>query len=185
MNSKKQVSPIFLPSLLALAMVASVPAAQSASTALTDGQVLQVVRTLNDGEIEQAELALDKTDDAQVQSVAEMIKTEHEVSNENIETIEDENDELDLDDSDTSESLAATAEETREGLKELDGAQFACTYLLKQEEGHQRALDTISQLEPTVTNSSVKAFLASTTPVVEHHIELAKTARESLADCGG
>jgi putative membrane protein len=196
-----------MPSLLALAMAAGQVQAQTdeavssihegpvsppgenpastASLALTDGQVLQVVRTLNDGEIKQAKLAADKTDDAQVQSVAQMLRADHEASNQQIEAIEDANDAIDLDGSDTSEALAALAEQTSEGLEDLEGAQFACEYLTKQEQAHELALDTVNnQLLPAAANSSVKALLAASAPTLEHHLEMTKAVRANLAGCG-
>lgn len=190
--------PVLVPSLLTLAMAASWPAAaqlsnpqavgsasSTSTTPLSDGQILEIVHTLNNAEIEQAELAMDESEDAQVMQVAQMIIADHESSNDQIDALEDANDEIDLDDSDMSDMLADKTEATKDALEDVDEAQFACAYLMKQEEQHQAALDAISQdLLPSATNADVQSFLAMSTPKLEHHLEMAKTARQSLPGCG-
>lgn len=154
------------------------------ANALDDGQILQVVRTLNLGEIAQAELAIEESDNAQVKEVAEMILADHTSSNEQIDMLEEQVDDLDLDDSDLSESLTSLAEETREGLADLDGAAFDCAYLQKQTELHQLALTTVStQLMPAAQDAQVQALLSMSSPKLEHHQAMAEGALQGLSGC--
>ncbi|HWK53854.1 MAG TPA: DUF4142 domain-containing protein [Hyphomicrobiales bacterium] len=188
--------PVLVPSLLTLAMAASWPAAaqlsdiiggsnSTSTTPLSDGQILEIIHTINDAEIKQAELAMDESEDAQVMQVAQMIITDHESSNDQIEALEDANDAIDLDDSDMSESIADMTEDAYEVLDDLDEAQFACAYLMKQEEQHQHGLDTVSKdLLPSTTSAEVTSFLAMTSTKMEQHLAMAKAARESLPGCG-
>src|SRR5690606_3594281 len=65
-----------------------------------DAQILQIVRTLNDGEIAQAELAQDQASGDAAKNVAEMILMDHQKSNDSMGAID-----VDLEPSTLSQSL--------------------------------------------------------------------------------
>jgi putative membrane protein len=145
---------------------------------LNDGQILQIVRTLNDGEIKQAEEALDEGESDTVKSVAEMIKADHEMSNEKMDALLD--GELNLEDSPMNETLGKQAEDTHELLQDLAGAQYDCAYLEQQIVQHQAAIEmSKTQLMPNAKDAGVKAFLAEKGPTLEHHLQMAKDAQGS------
>jgi putative membrane protein len=154
----------------------------AAGAALNDGQILQVVRTLNDGEIKQANEATDQSENDAVKQVAEMIIMDHEASNEQMDDLL--NGELNLEDSPLSDMLAMQAEETHERLQDLDGAQYDCQYLQAQVAQHQMAIDTAkNQLAPNAKNADVKSFLTAMTPKLEHHMQMAQDSLGKAQGC--
>lgn len=149
---------------------------------LNDGQILQVVRTLNDGEIKQANEATDEGESEAVKQVAEMIITDHEASNEQMDQLLD--GPLNLEDSPLSETLGKQAEETHELLQDLSGAEYDCNYLQQQIAQHEAAIETSkTQLEPNAQDADVKSFLTAMGPKLEHHLQMAKDALGQVEGC--
>jgi putative membrane protein len=157
-------------------------AATASPTALTDGQILQIVRTLNDAEIKQADEAMDEAKSDEVKRVAEMIKTDHENNNEEMDELlkGDRN----LEDSAMNDTLKKQGEETHERLQDLAGAQYDCAYLQAQADQHQMALDMAkNQLTPNAKSADVGKFLSTTAPALEHHLQAAKDSMGKLQGC--
>lgn len=150
--------------------------------ALTDGQILQIVRTLNDAEIKQAKEAVDESKNAEVKQVAQMIITDHEASNEQMDELLD--GDLDLDDSDLQDRLAKEGEQTHENLQDLDDAPYDCAYLKAQVAQHENAIATAKNtLIPQATNAAVKTYLTAMGPKLEHHLEMAKAGMAKMPAC--
>lgn len=161
---------------LSYAQVEGTITAETASP--DDGQILQIVRTLNDGEIAQAELALEEASSDAAKSVAQMIIRDHGMSNGNIDDLD-----IELEESSLSRSLEMTAMQTQEELVNAGDNGFDCAYLTKQVEQHQMALETASTtLVPNASSDEVSTFLAATTPKLEGHLQSAQTAL-SDSDC--
>lgn len=149
---------------------------------LNDGQILQVVRTLNDAEIKQAEEAMDESESEAVKQVAEMIRTDHEAANEQMDELLD--GPMNLEDNPLSDTLGKQAEETHELLQDLSGAEYDCNYLQQQITQHEMAIETSkSQLEPNAQDPGVKAYLAALGPKLESHMTMAKDALGQVEGC--
>jgi putative membrane protein len=149
---------------------------------LNDGQILQIVRTLNDGEIKQANEAKDEGESEAVKQVAEMIITDHEAANDQMDDLLD--GPLNLEDSPLSETLGKQAEETHELLQDLSGTEYDCNYLQQQVVQHEAAIQTSrTQLEPNAQDAGVKAFLTAMGPKLEHHLQMAKEALSKMEGC--
>jgi putative membrane protein len=150
--------------------------------ALTDGQILQIVRTLNDAEIKQASEAVDQSESAAVKQVAEMIIADHEMSNEQMDELLD--GDLDLDDSPLNEALTDKGEQTHESLQDLEDVAYDCAYLQKQVAQHEEAINLAkTQLVPNAQNAAVKQFLTAMGPKLEHHLQMAKEAVGKSTGC--
>lgn len=148
----------------------------------TDGQILQVIRTLNNAEIDQAKHVMDESDNTEVKVVAQSIINDHDVSNEQINDLLD--GPLDLDDSPLNETLQEQTEETQDMLGKLEGAQLDCQYLQKQVEQHQMALDIAkNDLAPDAQSAGVKEFLTASAPKLEAHMHHAQEAIKGLSGC--
>lgn len=149
---------------------------------LNDGQILQIVRTLNDAEIKQANEALDEADNEAVKQVAEVIISDHEAANEQMDELLD--GDLDLDDSEMSKMLGEQGEETHELLQDLSGIQYECAYLKAQVSQHEMAIETAkSQLVPKTQNASVRDFLTAMEPKLQHHLQMAKDSMGQVEGC--
>src|SRR5690606_35877498 len=117
-------------------------AAAAVSGDLSDGEILRVMEVLNTGAIGQAELAMEKSSNGEVQDTAEMIVREHSSNNERIQSIS-QSANLQLEESPLSRGLSLQANQITDELQELSGQAFECTYLEKQIELHALALETV------------------------------------------
>lgn len=150
--------------------------------ALSDGQILQVVKTLNDAEIKQANEAIDESKSADIKALAEMIKADHEAANDQIDGLL--KGDLDLDDSALNKTLAKENEATHERLQDLDGAQYDCAYVQQQVAEHQSAIDlSKTQLSVNAKDPAIKTFLTGLAPKLQHHQEMAQASLGKLQGC--
>jgi|GEM_PF-1087153 len=184
----KHLMPTFAPIVAALALATPFVAAQgvfgSRTETLTDGQILEVIEALNEVEIDLARLALRRTDDTAVREVAEALIADHRASDREIDLLEDTYRELDTEDSNLSEDLEDDGEALVRSLRNLDDAQFVCTFLQEQEKQHQMALQLINdQLLPAAQSEHVKSFLTASAPKLEHHLHLTQAARAKVTGC--
>jgi putative membrane protein len=156
--------------------------ATAAKAMQTDGQILQVVRTLNNAEIDQAKHVMDESENPEVKVFAQAIINDHDASNDQINDLLD--GALDLDDSPLNETLQEQTEDTKDMLAKLEGAQLDCQYLQKQIAQHQVALDTIkNDLTPDAQSAEVKQFLTASAPKLESHLQEAQEAVRGLDGC--
>lgn len=156
--------------------------AAGSGTAMEDGQILQVLRTINNAEIDQAKHLMDESENPEVKVVAQAIINDHDESNDQINELLD--GPLDLDDSPLNETLQEQTENTQDMLAELEGAQLDCQYLQKQVEQHQITLDTIeNDLAPDAQSAGVKSFLAEEAPRIESHMQNVQNAIAGLSGC--
>ncbi|MAL98076.1 DUF4142 domain-containing protein [Hydrocarboniclastica marina] len=149
---------------------------------LSEGQILQIMHSLNTDEIDQAELAIRDSDNRAVRDVAQHILRDHTESNERIKAqIESEED---LEESTLNNALTMQLTSTREEMSQLSGTEFDCFYLTSQVEQHELALDIVrSQLQPDAEETDVQSMLESTEDWLGHHLEAAEQARISLDEC--
>src|SRR5690606_6460815 len=123
--------------VLTLAMVLAAPSAVTAQETgtsaqadtsiadnLTDGQILQVIRVLNEGEIRQAEMAMDQSGNDEVKNTARIIINDHTNTSEQIDSLAAAD--MPLESSTLSDGLQSLAEVTMENLASLDGVAFDC-----------------------------------------------------------
>jgi putative membrane protein len=140
------------------------------------------VRTLNDAEIKQAEEARDEGESEAVKQVAEMIITDHEASNEQMDELLEGS--LNMEDGDMNERIADQAEQTHERLQDLAGAEYDCAYLQAQVQQHDMALEMAkAQLTPAAKEAGVKQDLTAMAPKLEHHRQMAQDAMGQLQGC--
>ena len=59
-------------------------------------------------------------------------------------------------------------------LESLSGADFDKEYIKGNVESHEEILTKMGAMEKGITNPELKKFVAETTPVIEHHLKMAK-----------
>jgi putative membrane protein len=156
-------------------------AAAEMSEPITSGQILQVLYALNQGEIEQAELALQRSSNPEVYKTAQLIIKDHMVSNQRIVAIAQAIG-VELEESPLSQGMQLQAGAIKEGLEALSGAEFDRAYLENQVELHALALETArSQLLPNAQDPQVKYLLMTAAPKLELHRQEAQESHASLA----
>ncbi|GHA86998.1 DUF4142 domain-containing protein [Modicisalibacter luteus] len=149
-------------------------AAAEVSEPLSSAEILQVLHVINMGEINQAQLALQRSANPQVQQTAQTIIEDHTASDQRIANAAQMLG-VRLEGTSLSEGIQFQAEQIRETLAELSGPEFNQTYLEKQVELHNVALDTVrNQLLPNAEQREVTQLLEQAIPKLQHHRDLAQ-----------
>ncbi len=147
---------------------------------LNDSEILQIVVTANQGDIENGELAKKKASNKQVRAFADrMIKERNDLNKEakvlvtKFKKVSEE--------STVSKDLRADDKKTLDQLKNLNGREFDKAYIDAEIKHNQDLIDlTDSTLVPNVKDEGLKMLLTKVRPAIAAHVERAKTVRGSL-----
>jgi putative membrane protein len=146
---------------------------------MKDGKLLEVLHDANQGEIEQAKLAVKRTTDSRVKAFAETMIADHtDADKQGAAIAKDEK--LSLDDSTLATQVKTDGHTTIEKLKGLKGAAFDREYVSAQITAHHGVLGILHDAQPKVVNSRVRAFLDKVVPTIEHHYQMAKALQKQL-----
>jgi putative membrane protein len=147
---------------------------------LTDGEILQITHTANNSEIDQARLALSRSKDARVRSLAQMMVQDHsQADKKGMVLAKKEN--LKREPSATSESLESDAQSTTGTLKAEPAADFDKNFVDEQIREHRAVLDTIDRkLIVNATNPQLKAYLTEIRAAVASHLRDAQDVQNEL-----
>lgn len=154
------------------AAVAPAPAAP------TDAEIAHIAVTANTIDVDAGRLAKEKSTTKAVTDFADRMIQDHTGVNEQATALANK---LSLTPADnaTSQSLKASADQTLERLRGLDGAAFDRAYLDNEVAFHQTVLDALDNtLIPNTQNAELKAFLEQVRPAIAGHLEM---ARQTLA----
>lgn len=162
------------------------PATQAAAIAskpISGGEILQVLRTVNEGEIKQARVAMERSTNPAVRDAAQRIIKDHTDIEQRITSLSSSTG-IKPDDSPLSSGIRMQANALAENLTKLSGTRLDCTYFEKQEEQHALTIKTVrSQLMPAADRAEIRNLLTATLPSLEHHQQMAKAARAKLSGC--
>lgn len=167
-------------SLALLALVAATsacwwrtPAADTAP-AISDANIAAIVVTANTIDIQYADLALAKSQDADVRQFATMVKRDHQSVNETAGAlvarlgVTPEMNTVAFD-------LRDDAETKRLTLRDLEGFAFDSAYAANEVTYHTTVLGAIDgALIPSAQNAELKALLVAVRPAVAAHLEHAR-----------
>jgi putative membrane protein len=165
---------------LATALVVVSVSANAVDAKLTDPQIAHIAYTAGVIDIENADLALKKSNSAEVRAFAEEMVRDHKAVNDKalalVKTLG-----VTPEDNPTSKSLAQSAGSDREALAKLGGAAFDKAYVAKEIAYHQtvnKALETA--LIPSATNPDIKALLGTGLKIFKGHEQHAEHLAASL-----
>ncbi len=152
-----------------------------ASEPLTDGQILEVVRTASTVEIEQAKIAQSKARTATVKAFAAMMVKDHGAANAKTEALAKKGSH-EAKPSTLSTTLALDAKQATSEMSSLTGGAFDRAYVDAQVKEHQAVLDAIeTKLGPAAEAPEVKTLLDSVRSRVAHHLTEAKSMQAKLS----
>lgn len=164
-------------SLVALALVSLACSRQAAETpapAISDANIAAIVVTANTIDIQYADLALAKSQDAEVREFATMVKRDHQSVNEAAGAlvtrlgVTPEMNTVAFD-------LRDDAETKRLTLRDFEGAAFDSAYAANEVTYHTTVLGAIDgALIPAAQNAELKALLVAVRPAVAAHLEHAR-----------
>jgi putative membrane protein len=190
-NNPARISGILLTMALTLGISACTTtdssaskAAAGASKTMSNGEILQVLQTVNSAELKQAELAFQQPTPAEVQKIAQMMIKDHTASNQKIAAMV-KADGIKLEESALSRSLQGQLAQATDRLAKMKDTEFDCSFLKAQVDQHALALDTVrKQLMPAAQSPQVKEFLTSAATSMESHHQAAQKSRASMTECG-
>lgn len=154
--------------LTACGMMRTETAAQQAKP-LTHGEIAAVMHALNQGEIQHAELAMQKSRNPEVLATAEMIIADHREMDRQLMALADSAN-LQLEENPLSQDLRQQAKEMGKTLSKLSGSEFDRAYLEGQAKVHSQAVDTVqNELLPAAQSPQMREMLTAAIPKLQNH----------------
>jgi len=147
-------------------------------TKLSDGQIANIVTTVDTAEIDQAQVALKKATDPGVRAFATQMVDEHTASKQAGAQLASQAG-LTAAESPKAVELKAKGEKMLEKLNETDAASFDATYTEGQIEQHAEVLKMLDdQLIPAVTLPALREQLTTARGMVQHHLDQARQLKK-------
>jgi putative membrane protein len=143
--------------------------------------LLRQIHGANQDEIDMGKVALDKAQSPEVKKFANQMVTDHTAADQKLTDMAKKmnfdinaapHDPLAL-------ALQSSAEDSKRALRGMSGAQFDVAYIAPQVVIHNDALHIVEEAQKTATGDA-KAFLDQTRPVIEAHLDHAKTLQRGL-----
>ena len=166
--------------VVALSAFSSAAWAQGSGAKPTDPQIVGIVQTANQLDINAAKLALKKTKNDQVKQFAQQMIDDHTKL---MNSVNDLGKKLNVkpEDSDTSKSLKSAAATEMKKLQGLKGKAFDKEYIDHEVAFHQQVIDAASNvLIPDAQNAELKSALQGAAPLLQGHLDHAKQIQSSL-----
>ena len=141
---------------------------------LSDGQILSIVGRVDTAEIDQAQVALDKTNDPDIRTFATHMVDEHTAAKQAGAQLATQAS-LTRAPSPKALELESKATQTLAMLKAADSASFDPTYVRAQVDQHAEVLKLIDdQLLPAVMAPALRDYLTNARAMVQRHLEQAR-----------
>jgi putative membrane protein len=148
-----------------------------ASGAISDAEIAAVLEVINRAEIQQAELANERAEAAEVRGFAASQLTDHRAAVERQDAILQERG-IPTRDNPTSRDLELRSAETRDLLADLDGADFDRAYLDAQLRQHRRLIAMLDEeLIPAARDPQYRVFLAQQRGELARHLQAVEQLR--------
>jgi len=163
-----------------LALFGGFATTKAHAQAPSDPQIVQIVQTANQIDIDQAKLALRKSKNQEVKDFANQMISDHTNMHK---AVADLAKKLNVtpEDSDTSKQLKQQAAEEAKKLRALSGKAFDQEYASHEVAYHQAVIDAATKvLIPNAKNAEVKSALEGAAPLLQGHLEHAQQLQQSL-----
>ena len=146
----------------------------------SDPQIVGIVTTANQIDIDAAKLALKKTKNDQVKQFAQQMIDDHTNLQKSVNGL---GAKLGVkpEPSDTSKALKSAAADETKKLQGLKGSAFDSEYINHEVAYHQQVIDAAGKvLIPNAKNAELKGALQSAAPLFQGHLEHAQKLQSSL-----
>ncbi len=128
----------------------------------------------NQGEIALAQLAQEKSQNPEIKKLAQMIQSDHQQSQEKLETIAQTHGVT------LSQGLTWSQKRAQGKLEKLTGADFDQQYAKDMLEGHVANLNKFQKASQTVREADVKQYAQDTLPKLQEHLQMTETAARAV-----
>lgn len=143
-------------------------------TKLSDGQIASILTTVDDGEIEQAQLALEKATKPDVQAFAKHMVEQHTTAKQTGARLASQSN-IQPADSPKSQELKQAGAQMLKQLNAADSNNFDITYMDGQIQQHSDVLKLIKeQLLPAVNEPALRDYLSQARDMVQQHLDQAR-----------
>jgi putative membrane protein len=150
----------------------------------TDPQIVGIVSTADQIDIDYAKLALSKAKDQQVRDFAQQMITDHSAVQKSVDGLAAKLNVTPAD-SETSNSLKTQAQQTMQKLRDLKGKEFEKAYVDNEVSYHQAVIDaTKTVLIPSTQNPELKSALQGAIPLFEGHLQHAQRVQSAIEGGG-
>lgn len=154
--------------------------AQPAPPALSDANVASIINSANNGEIQEAQVVLQRSSNPAVREFAQRMITDHTASNQRLQAV--------LSDIGVApapmgltQQLENSESQTLQSLGDRTGADLDRAYIDHQIAIHQWLIESIdSMLVPSTSNNELEDYLVELRPTIVSHLEHARRIRASL-----
>ena len=154
--------------------------AAKTSAALNDAQIAAIVVTANQIDIDNANLAMQTSDNDEVKQFARQMIDDHTSVNKAAKALVERLG-VTPEESDTSRSLVKDADKTRERMRSLTGAEFDKAYVDNEVAYHEAVIAMLDDtLIPSAQNPELKSMLVDVRPAFVAHLEHARRIQASL-----
>jgi len=144
----------------------------------TDGQIAKVLLTVNEGEVEAADIAIKKAKNKEVRDFAKMMVKHHR---ENKRETKDLAKMTDRDATALSKSLKQDAKDALKNLKKESRESFDAAYIQSQIDMHQKALNLLdANLIPNAKSKPMRNHLTKTRETVSSHLTEAQNLKTKI-----
>jgi putative membrane protein len=151
------------------------------AAALNDAQIAAIVVAANQVDVDAGNLALKKTQNAQVKDLAQRMVTDHTAVNQAAGALVGKLG-VTPEETDASKGLTKGGADTRAELEKLDGAAFDKAYVDNEVAYHEAVIGVLdAQLIPAAANAELKKTLVDVRPAFLAHLEHAKQVQTALA----
>jgi putative membrane protein len=155
-------------------LMATPAMSQAPAPAVSEGQIVKYIETVNHGEIADAKMALRRSKDADIKNFAKEMIKDHGASDKKMTELARH---LKLKPA-SSEETTSLMSEAKSGDKELraaKGTDFDKAYIDVQAKMHGEVADTIqNQFVPAATSDEMKSALSDTRSTVQNHQKMAQ-----------
>jgi putative membrane protein len=139
-----------------------------------------IVRTANQGEVEQANAALNRLKSDGARDFARQMITEHGESQQKLERLMTSN-RIQMQETDETRELKAASDRAIRAVENADESDTDRAYINAQINGHEELLKKLDDdLIPNTPDSELKQFLEDLRPVVAMHLEHARRVKTDL-----
>ncbi len=166
--------------VITLFTVLAVSAAAPAQS-INDAQIAAIVVAANQVDIDAGELAVQKTNNAEVRKFGQTMVNDHTGVNKTATELVTKL-KVTPQDNPTAQALRKGGDENLAKLKTLSGPAFDKAYIAHEAAYHQQVLDALDKtLIPGAQNAELKALLVKVRPAFVAHLEHAKQLQRSLS----
>jgi putative membrane protein len=147
------------------------PMSSSSTADLSKGDKTFISKAASAGmaEVQEAQLAQQKSQDPKVKEFAQKMITDHTSNNQQLKTLAQQKG------VDVPAELASKDQKEVDKLSKLDGTSFDKAYLRGQVKGHETMLKLLQKEASSGKDADLKSFAQQTIPVVQDHLSMAKS----------